>query len=272
MPTLYVRFASYLMSIPAASMDGSSSAGWNPLVAAGSYSALAGVVAVGALTAITLILTLRGDDAARGSWSLPLLLVSFPTLLIASLEFAANAGEEVHSRLFPEFLYSGILLAAGSLLFFLGIAWLLAERIQSLEIIRYARIAVRLLLFMSILFLFGYLGITRWAMTGHDWRRENAWWIWLILMLTPLATAMLPFGVVKAVRSRLLSQESPRLLIWTTLLIVIVAILGAMAVFGVGPRAFPRWLTFGVTLTLGLLFALFELSLPMGHTARTWRP
>jgi len=78
----------------------SSPVGWNPTAAAAAWSTLAGVVAVGALTAITLILTLPVEESTRGSHSLPLLLIAFPALLVASLDFATIAGLVRHFRHF----------------------------------------------------------------------------------------------------------------------------------------------------------------------------
>src|SRR5438067_176032 len=101
--------------------------GWNPVAAAPTYSTLAGVMGIGALTAIVLTVTLREKDKRKFNPSLPPLLVSLPSLLAASLLFAELGGEEIPHRRFPEALYAGAVLALGGILLFVGLAWLISE-------------------------------------------------------------------------------------------------------------------------------------------------
>ncbi|GAC1369278.1 MAG: hypothetical protein NVSMB32_14140 [Actinomycetota bacterium] len=247
--------------------SGSSQVGWDPVAAASAYSALAGVVAVGALTAITLILTL-GVDRRVGTRALPPLLISFPALLVASLLFAQLAGEQTAQRRFPEAVFAGVVLTSASVLLFVGIAWLLEECLRDDSLVGYTRIIVHFVVFIGALFIFLTLAGTRWDLTGRDWRQSHEWLLWLAGLGVPISLTFLRLPGIERLRAALTAPDHPpKFLAYATLSVVVGSVLGFALTSDKPGAAFPAGLGYLVSATLGLLFGLFELSLSSARKA-----
>jgi len=246
--------------------------GWNATSAAGWLSTLAVVIAGFVFAALVATLTSqRAEGADDGQAdeqgiqvgdSLPVFLGSFLALLMAALFYVLVSAEFHPLRIGAAAGIATAVFAAGAVQTFVAITWLFLASPRTTPAFGSLKVCVRYVMFTSGLYLYVTVHKAQTTTSLHGWSRPVAL-LFVGFLVAPWVAAR-AISHSEAVMGRMGKPQLTALRISVVFLTVASVVL-AWVIDRSGVRvgtAFPMWLAGGILLSVGLLFAAYELNLP----------
>jgi hypothetical protein len=259
--------------------------GWDAAAAGGWLSALAAVIAGFVFAALVATLGSQRTDGAAADGrvggqsfqvgdSLPVFLGSFLSLLMTSLFYSLVAAQFHPLRVGAAAGIATAVFAAGAVQTFVAVTWLCLASPRTTPAFGSLKVCVRYVMFASGLYLYVTVHKAQSTASLHGWSR-------------PVALLFVAFLVLPWVAARTISHSEPIMARigrpqCIALRVTVVFLTGAsVALAWVIDRsapqignAFPMWLAGTILLSVGLLYAAYELNLPRPihlHGTRTAR-
>jgi hypothetical protein len=248
-------------------------AGWDAATGAGWLSALAVVIAGFVFAALVATLSSQRADGALEEGqaeepriqvgdSLAVFLGSFLSLLMAALFYSLVSAEFHPLRIGAAAGIATAVFAAGAVQTFVAITWLFLASPRTTPSFGALKVCVRYVMFASGLYLYVTVHKAQSTTSLHGWSPHVA--------LLFVAFLVLPWVVARAIsHSEPVMAQIARPQV-TALRISVAFLAGASVVLAwvidrsaVSVRnAFPMWLAGAILLSVGLLYAAYELNLP----------